>query len=182
MVEILVLLFIAWISYAVYAYQYFRGQKFGVIKRRVSSYAKECNDLNNHLRGFASIESSVRTVDQGSAEITDKSEYKYKRNDWNKITESTLIRECSATVCKNAKNEPFKYLCKYFNIKTDEKYLESFEAMLNNFEAADQGKVFLAREKQRAIDGVIAEVPPLIRAFSSARLERELGFEPVMSS
>lgn len=179
---ILILLLVAWISYAVYAYRYFNGQKFGVIKRKVSAYAKECNELNKHLRGFRNIESSIRTIYQGSADLSDESEFNYKRNDWDKTTESTLVHECTATVCKNAKNEPFKYLCKYFNIKPNEKALESFEAMLNGFEAADQGKIFLAKEKQKAVDGIKGEVPALIKVFSSKRLERELGFEPVMKA
>lgn len=176
---ILVVLIVAWISYAVYAYKYFNGHKFGKIKKNVSAYAKECNDLNGHLREFRNTESKIRTIDQGSAELSDNSEYNYQRTDWSKSTDSRLVYECSATICKNAMNEPYKYLCKYFNIKPTEEALENFEAMLNNFEAADQGKIFLAKQKQDAIDKIIDEVAPLIRIFSSKRLERELGFEPV---
>jgi hypothetical protein len=167
------------IGYQVYAYMYFASDEFRAIKRRVKSYAEECNALNGHLRGFKTRESKIRTVDTGSAQLTDSSEYNYQRNNWSKSTNSQLVHECSASVCKSAKSEPFKYLCKYFNIKPDEARLGEFEEMLNDFAAADQGKLLLTKQKQQGIDGVSSTIPVLIKLFSAKRIERELGFEPV---
>ena len=53
------------------------------------------------------------------------------------------VHNCSASVCKNASIQPFKYLCKYFDIKVNEDTLSNFENVLNNFDAAEQGKVLL---------------------------------------
>ena len=167
------------IGYQIYSYLYFSGDEFKAIKRRVKSYAEECNALNGHLRGFRIRESKIRTVDTGSAKLSDSSEYNYQRNNWSKSTNSQLVHECSASVCKGAKNEPFKYLCKYFNIKPDAATLGEFEEMLNDFAAADQGKLLLTKQKQKGIDGVSSTIPALVKLLSSKRIERELGFEPV---
>ena len=155
-----VLLFV---GYQVYAYMYFNGEEFRAIKRRVHNYAEECNALNGHLRGFKTRESKIRTVDTGSAQLTDSSVYNYQRTNWSKSTNSQLVHECSASVCKSAKNEPFKYLCKYFNIQPDETTLDDFEEMLNDFAAADQGKLLLTKQKKKGIDGVSSAIPALIK-------------------
>lgn len=178
----LLLILLAFIAYQVYAFMYFAGNEFRTIKRKVKSYAEECNALNGHLRGFKTQESKIRTIDTGSAKLTDSSEYNYQRNNWSKSTNSRLVHECSASVCKSAKNEPFKYLCKYFNIKPEESTLGEFEQMLNNFAAADQGKLLLISQKQQSINRMSSSIPPLIKQFSAKRLERELGFEPVEST
>ena len=176
---VLLLVVLVLIGYRFYAYMYFTSDEFRAIKRRVKCYAEECNALNGHLRGFKTRESKIRTVDTGSAQLTDNSEYSYKRNNWSKSSNSQLVHECSASVCKSAKNEPFKYLCKYFDIKPDEARLAEFEEMLNDFAAADQGKLLLAKQKQQGIDGVSSTIPALIKMLSAKRIERELGFEPV---
>ncbi len=176
---VLLLVVLALIGYQFYAYVYFTSDEFRAIKKRVKSYAEECNALNGHLRGFKTRESMIRTVDTGSAQLNDSSEYNYKRDNWSKSSNSQLVHECSASVCKSAKNEPFKYLCKYFNIKPDEARLAEFEEMLNDFAAADQGKLLLARQKQQGIDSVSPTIPALIKLLSDKRIERELGFEPI---
>ena len=176
---VLLLVVLVLIGYRFYAYMYFTSDEFRAIKRRVKCYAEECNALNGHLRGFKTRESKIRTVDTGSAQLTDNSEYSYKRNNWSKSSNSQLVHECSASVCQSAKNEPFKYLCKYFDIKPDEARLAEFEEMLNDFAAADQGKLLLAKQKQQGIDGVSSTIPALIKMLSAKRIERELGFEPV---
>lgn len=175
----LLLLVLAYIGYKIYTQAYFSGAEFKVIRRKVKSYADECNALNTHLRSFISRESKIRTIDTGSAQLIDKSNFNYQRDHWVRSTNSQLVHECSASVCKSAKNEPFKYLCKYFNISPTESNLEEFEEMLNNFAAADQGKVLLTRQKQTRIDAVTSSIPALIKIFSSKRVESELGFEPV---
>ena len=181
MILFLCLAFALFFGYQIYAYKYFRSSEFSIIKRKVKSHANECNELNGHLKTFRSIESKIRTADTGSASLKDNSEYNYKRECWSKHTESRHIHKCSATICKNAKNAPFKYLCKYFRIKVSENTLEEFEAMLNNFEAADQGRILLVKQQEKFIRGVSSLMPTLIRIFSSTKIERELGFEPIES-
>lgn len=65
----------------------------------------------------------------------------------------------SATVCKNANNQPFKYLCKYFNIKTNEETFENFENRSNNFSAAEQGKNLLRQERDSILSKISDSIP-----------------------
>jgi hypothetical protein len=57
--------------------------------------------------------------------------------------------------------------------------LSIYEAMLNDFAAAEQGRTCLMRKKNDILAGINNSIPSLIRAFSAKRLERELGFEPI---
>lgn len=62
----------------------------------------------------------------------------------------------------NARKQPYKYICKYFNVKPTEESLEKFENLLNNFEAAEQGKTVLKKEKNRIYSSIGKDVPFLI--------------------
>ena len=146
LVAIVFLLIAAWINYAVYAYFYFSGDTFGQLKRKVAGYARDCNGLNDYLRESALVALKIRATDQGHAVLTDTSVWNYKRRNWDKIIDSRNVLNCSLSVCKGAKNDPFKYLCKYFNVKANQATLESFESMLNAWEAADQGQEYLVKK------------------------------------
>ena len=90
------------------------------------------------------------------------------------------IYECSRTVCDNARKEPFKYICKYFGIKADEETLGKFEAALNDFSAAEDGKVALkwlsGLQFWRAFLQIFLG---LSKKFNQKKLEKNLGFEEV---
>jgi hypothetical protein len=72
-----------------------------------------------------------------------------------------------------------QYVCKYFGFKADEQTLALFEQTLNDFVAVEDGKASLVAQRQEILDSISTEVPSLIKKFSSAKLERELGFEAV---
>jgi len=89
------------------------------------------------------------------------------------------VQNCFASVCKNASEQPFKYLCKYFNVKPSQASLSEYEAMFNNFVAAEQGKSLLLRKKHEILAGISSSIPTIIRIFSKERLEKNLGFKPI---
>ena len=115
------------------------------VKKKVAGYARDCNGLNDYLRESALVALKICATDQGQAVLTDTSVWNYKRRNWDKILDSRNVLNCSLSVCKGAKNDPFKYLCKYFNVKANQATLESFESMLNAWEAADQGQEYLLK-------------------------------------
>ena len=82
-------------------------------------------------------------------------------------------------MCNNAKKKPFEYICKYFGIRATEENLSAFENVLNNFEAAEDGKVKLKAEKNGIIESIQDEVPFLIRKIGKTKLERKLGFDEI---
>ena len=89
---------------------------------------------------------------------------------------------CSRAVCSSASKEPFKYVCKYFKIIPSADTLEKAEAMLNNFEAVNEGKQYLVDKKNSIYRSIEKDIPFFIRKFSKRKLNKELGFESVFGN
>jgi rubrerythrin len=89
------------------------------------------------------------------------------------------VYNCSLSVCRNAQQQPFKYICKYFNIKTNEETLAIFENVLNDFSAAEQGKELLKNERDQIVANLSSKIPQIIQIFSKKRLIRNLGFDDI---
>ena len=179
MAVILLMLLIAWIAWKFYEFFYYRSKKFIEVKNRIQTYISDCNELNEHIEELKGMHLGINQLNYGQANFQDTSRYKYRRRELLNQVYAPNVYNCSRTVCSNAKNQPFKYVCKYFNIKTDEDNLSKFEEMLNNFEAAEQGKVALKREKQNIVDSIAKDIPFLIRTFGKNKLERKLGFTEI---
>lgn len=109
----------------------------------------------------------------------DDSKHNFKRKEWNKNVKNNQIHNCSASVLKNANDQPFKYLCKYFDIKVNEESLSNFENVLNDFAAAEQGKLLLKEERDMILNNIKTSIPSLIYSYSKNRLIKELGFEEI---
>lgn len=122
---------------------------------------------------------NVKSYDYGVGTLEDTSNYNFKRKEWGKELKSNQVYNCTSTVCKNASTQPFKYLCKYFNIKTDEETLSNFENVLNDFEAAEEGKNLLLAEEESILSSIKNDIPVLIYTFSKERLTKKLGFETI---
>ena len=91
---------------------------------------------------------------------------------------SDNIYNCSRQVCANARNQPFKYICKYFKISCNEDSLAFHEDLVNKFSAIEQSKESYIAEREALIKSVHTEVPTLTMLFSMNRLYRELGIRP----
>lgn len=177
---IVVIILVIILSWKIYEFCYFSSEKFLALKNRISSYINNCNELNRHIEELKSTYLGINQLDYGSANYYDNSIYKYKRPEMIKQRYAPNVCNCSRTVCENARKQPFKYICKYFNIKADEETLRNFEKVLNNFEAAEQGKWALINEKKRIMENIKSEIPLLIRELSSKKkLSSELGFQEV---
>lgn len=167
------------ISYQIYLFAYFGGKKFLSIKKRVEKFTSDCNALNEHIEELKSSYLGISSTDYGAAHLSDDSSYKMKRRKWSEETINHRTHNCSSTVVKNASNQPFKYLCKYFNIDQTEESLSEFEDVLNDFSAAEQGKILLRAERDSIVSSVSGQIPSVIRMFSKPRLIRELGFNDI---
>lgn len=171
--------FVLFIAWKIYEASYFKGAKFKVTKDRIQAYISDCNDLNAHIEDLRNTALISKPTHEGTAELKDTSEWNMNRPALAKRRGEPNIHYCSRTVCDNASKSPFKYVCKYFGIKADEDTLAQFETILNNFEAAEEGKVSLKEERQSILDSISSEVPFLIRRFCHEKLERKLGFDEV---
>lgn len=168
-----------WLSYQIWLIWYFNSKRFKDIKDSINEHTKNCNDLNHHIAELKCSFAEIKPLDYGESNLYDNSSYKFKRREWNKNIKSNRIYNCSATICKGASNQPFKYLCKYFDIPVNEESLSSFESVLNDFSAAEQGKILLHKERDRILMGVSNSIPKLILSFSKNKLMAKLGFEEI---
>ena len=166
---------------AMFLYQiiYFHSAKFKEIKASVSTHISDCNNLNRHIEQLKDITLVSNRVNYGSATYTDDSKWNMARTELRKRKNEPLVYNCSRTVCDNASKEPFKYICKYFGIHADENTLSVFEAILNNFEAVEEGKKSLLIIRKEILRGIAGEIPWDIRVFWKNELQKKLGFEPV---
>lgn len=168
------------LAYLIYETLYFKCKSFKKIKEDIKSYTDDCNELNSHIEDLKTTYiKGHTTIDYGNASYNDNSRYNYRRPELKKLQYKKNVYNCSLTVCKNAQQQPFKYLCKYFNIKTNEESLDEFEKILNNFTAAEEGKVLLKKERDRILASIKKDIPFMIRHFSSKKLIRKLGFEEI---
>lgn len=174
--EAIIIVFLLW---KIYEFYFFNSSRFLEIKNSVIDYIADCNELNFHIEKLKRTYIGINQLDYGQSNYYDNSFYKYKRPELKKQKYAPYIYNCSRTVCDNARKQPFKYICKYFNIKPNEETLSKFENILNNFESAEEGKIRLKSEKNKIIQRVGTEIPLLIRILSRKKLEKKLGFTKI---
>ena len=121
---IILLIFIIW---KIYEVVYYTGNDFLNIKNQVQNYVQDCNELNDHIDELRSTYIGINQLDYGKSVYYDNSNYNYKRPELKKQKYAPNIYNCSRTVCDNARKQPFKYICKYFDIKPNEENLSKFE-------------------------------------------------------
>lgn len=174
------LVFLPFPIYFIYEYFYFRSHKFLSIKESIASYAQDCNELNAHIEELKKTHLNFEQTDYGRADYIDTSRYRFKRPELNKRLKTQYLYECSQSVCKNAQQQPFRYLCKYFNIKADEETLSHFESVLNDFSAAEQGKILLKEKRDKIIDSIKSKIPLPIRICGRKNVfVKKLGFAEI---
>lgn len=173
---VIAFLFIKNVAYPYAINRYFKSEEFLAIKESISQHVQDCNDLNQHIQNLKLSYADIESFDYGKGKLSDTSKYKMKRKNWSESTNNRWTHPCSLSIVKNANDQPFKYLCKYFNIKPTEETLEKFENALNDFSAAEQGKDLLVQERDETIASVMESIPPFVLRSSGERIKQELGF------
>lgn len=161
----------------IYSLVYFKSAKFNAIKENINSYVSDCNELNAHIEDLRASYVSIKKTDYGEASYSNVGKNNYKRKGIASAKYAPTIYDCSRSVCDSARKQPFKYICKYFNVKEDEASLEQFEEVLNNFAAAEEGKELSRRKREEILNSIANEIPWLIKKLFSKKLDRELGFD-----
>jgi hypothetical protein len=165
-----------WIIYLIYCYFYFKGKKFNSIKNNIKKYVDDCNELNDHIEELKKTYLNISSSYYGESNLSDMSNYNFKRKEWDKFKRHHKIHHCSLNVCKNSYVQPYKYLCKYFNIKSNEDSLIEFETLLNNFSSVENGKLLLEIEKDRILESIKDKIPFIINLLSPKNISKEIGF------
>ena len=165
------------VPFFLFSFMYFRSPSFLSIKESISSYIEDCNGLNNHIMELRTTYASIQKTDYGEAAFSNISAYNYKKHSLSKANYTPNIYDCSRQVCDGARKQPFKYLCKYFNIKANEETLAQFERVLNNFLAAEDGKILASNKRSEILKRISKDIPFIIRKLFPSKLNRELGFQ-----
>lgn len=173
-IALIILLFVI---YYVYSSIYFISKRFIQIKNSVSQYIQDWNNLNKYIDGLKANQFGLNQLKHGTASLEDNSKWKYSRKELENMQYAPNICYCSRAVCSSASKEPFKYVCKYCKIIPSADTLEKAEAMLNNFEAVNEGKQYLVDKKNSIYRSIEKDIPFFIRKFSKRKLNKELGFE-----
>ncbi len=159
---------------------YYKSKRFLGLKEVLNENTIKFNELNEHIEELKTRYSSSSATDYGTATYSDNSNYKYRRPYLSDVGNNTATEYfCSLSVCRNAQQQPFKYLCKYFNIPIDEDSLNVFESMLNDFSAAEEGKRILIQEREEIKEKHRQAIPFFIRWFGMKRFYDNLGFTKV---
>ena len=169
---------IGWI-YDICACIYYSSDSFKLIKNSIKENTDKCNELNDHIEELKNSYVDIKRIDYGTANYYDNNNWNYKRPAFKKYQEAKNIYNCSRTVCSNARMQPFKYICKYFNIKATEENLEKFENVLNDFDAAEQGKSLLKNERDEIVNSVSNKIPIWIKLFNKNNMIKKLGFNSI---
>lgn len=173
---LLILIIIGWF---IYESVYYKSDEFLEIKDSIKDNTLKCNELNSHIEDLKNSYVDIKRIDYGSANITDNSNFNYRRPELKKYRNENNVYNCSLSVCRNAQNQPFKYICKYFNIETNEETLSNFEKVLNDFAAAEQGKVLLKNERDKIVSSISEKIPLIIKLLSKNKLIKKLGFDKI---
>ena len=170
---------IAIVAWEIYSFWYFHNEAFLKLKAGIKGHAEDCNNLNHHIEDLKRTQLDINSYDYGLGDRYDTSRYQFKRSQWGKTNRDGRVHNCSASVCKAANDQPFKYLCKYFDIDIREETLSHLENALNNYLAAYQGRILLEQERDRIMQTLTDPLPSLFYKINKRRLAKELGFEPV---
>ncbi|MBT7903584.1 HNH endonuclease [Candidatus Woesearchaeota archaeon] len=178
-VIVLAILVGLFLIFKIYEHIYFSSEKFKNIKQSIQTHIDDCNELNHHIEELKGSYVNIKSYDYGEGLMKDASNHNFKRKEWSSEVKNTQVHNCSASVCKNAGNQPLKYMCKYFDIKKTDESLTQFETVLNNFSAAEEGKTLLLNQRDSSLSNIKNSIPGIINTFSKNRLIKELGFEEI---
>lgn len=160
--------------------EFYQSDKFWNIKNEIKGRADKCNELNDHIEELKTTFVSSGTKNLGKVEYKDSSNYNFKRKEWEKLKNTDeYVYQCSSTVCKNAQAQPFKYICKYFNIKPNEENLNRIEEVFNNFSAVEEGKKLLTAEEDEIMRKFVGKLPKFIDDKQYPRFKKRLGFKEI---
>lgn len=175
----ILILIISFIAFNVYALLFYRSDKFIYTKNDIDIFIRNCNELNSHIEDLKGSFLDIKSYDFGNSKLYDNSTFNFSRKEWNKHQNNRFVHNCSALICKNANNQPFKFLCKYFDIKVNEITLSNFENVLNDFSAAEQGKTLLKNQRDDILLNLKGAIPFLIYNLDKRRLVKKLGFDEI---
>lgn len=160
-------------------WRYYQSDEFLKIKKSISKYVEDCNDLNDHISEIWSSYRGIKYEDVGQATVIDNSNFNFKRSNYHKILNDNKVYNCSLQICRNAQSQPFVYLIKYFNLPPEEETLLNFESLLEAISGIEEGKKYLGLKKEEIMNRISSKIPWMVRKLDAKNLIKKLGFQDV---
>lgn len=139
------------------AKNYIQGENFSTIKEQLSTDIKQLNELNTHIERLKNINFPIISTGNSNSKL--------------------YIHKCSQSVLSGARDNPYKYVCKYFDIEINEASIELFGDMLNNEVAIEQGSNIINDMYESIIEKLKNKVPSVIYEYHKDELIQELGVD-----
>ncbi len=115
--------------------EFYNSQTFKEAVKNFHSHIKDMNNFSEYVKVRNNIEEKEFVQ---IAQRIDNSNYNYKQKKYQPINNNQMVINCSLTVLRNAENNPFKYIQKYFSVPTSEKSIEYFENLSSGMEFASE--------------------------------------------
>lgn len=169
---VLTIILLIWLGIIIYRYSYFKSEKFQKIKDSVSKLTDDFNDLNKYADKLSINILGGQTKQVFVGNVSNTSKWNYQHSGLFSMENHNQIYNCSRSVVRNAQLDGFKYLCKYFNISTDEQHRDLANDMLNNFNSYYESRELLAKKRGSLFRSIESELPFLIKRFKKSLYEK----------
>lgn len=170
---------------------FYSSETFYSLKASVASFISDYETLKIHINElqdliiltFRSLNNPNAGIDSVSYVNFNTGSNTYARGNLsNSYSDFQNRYYCSLPVLKNARENPYKYICKYFEIPISEITLAKLEAVSQAIENIEQGLRYL-RVKQDNLKSLLSKehlgrnVPDLLLSEDMAYFNRCIGFD-----
>ena len=84
--------------------------------------------------------------------------------------------KCSREIVRSSSKDPYKYVCKYFDLRIEEKYIDLLQLMKTGFQLIDFNVEKVEKQKKDILKEIKDKVPKFI---SISNLQTQIGFIPL---
>jgi hypothetical protein len=160
--------------------KYFESNGFIQLKKSHSGFIEDMNDLSDHIEELKKTSEYFSKAYYGVSEYNGgNNNYNYRHPNQNDIECSSSTYDCSLSVLNNARVQPFKYVCKYFNIDKSERTLNVLQDILNAYLSIEDAKQILINKKEILMNEIERFVPEIVKKNQRNRIEKELGLPSI---
>lgn len=116
--------------------EFYNSSSFVNAKQQLKTQIDDMNDFAKHVNELFTEEESVKGVQLSYR--TDSSTCNFKQKAYYPVQQNKYVCNCSIQVLRNAENDPFKYVLKYFNIPVTDESLRYFEQLSEIFQLREE--------------------------------------------
>jgi len=149
----------------IYRTFYFKSQDFQTLRKSVNDTIQTFNNLNYYSYALKQNILGGQTHQQFVGKTTSIGRWRYNHTPLFPEPRHRQTYHCSRTIVSNARLNGFKYVCKYFDIRIDERSRDLANIMLNNFISYTESRTLLQMQRNNLFIEIKDDLPFLIKLF-----------------